>query len=223
LARASGAEPDRKIPAIAGVDKSTGGWFISAMLRRIYDWCIDAAHKPYAVWILAAVAFAESSFFPVPPDVMLIPMSLARPQRAWFYAAICTVASVLGGILGYAIGALLYDSVGHWLINLYGLAGKVDSFRASYAAWGAWIIIGKGLTPIPFKLVTIASGFAGYNIWLFVLCSIIARGGRFFVVAILLNRYGEWIRVRIERHLTLWVALFAIVLVLGFIVALRLL
>jgi membrane protein YqaA with SNARE-associated domain len=194
-----------------------------AMLRRIYDWCIDAAHKPYAVWILAAVAFAESSFFPVPPDVMLIPMSLARPQRAWFYATVCTAASVLGGILGYAIGALLYDSVGQWLINLYGLAGKVDGFRASYAAWGAWIIIGKGLTPIPFKLVTIASGFAGYNIWLFVLCSIIARGGRFFVVAILLNRYGEWIRVRIERHLTLWVALFAIVLVLGFVVALRLL
>jgi membrane protein YqaA with SNARE-associated domain len=194
-----------------------------AMLRRIYDWCIDAAHKPYAVWILAAVAFAESSFFPVPPDVMLIPMALARPQRAWFYATICTAASVLGGILGYAIGALLYDSVGQWLINLYGLAGKVDGFRASYAAWGAWIIIGKGLTPIPFKLVTIASGFAGYNIWLFVLCSIIARGGRFFVVAILLNRYGEWIRVRIERHLTLWVALFAIVLVLGFVVAFRLL
>jgi len=193
------------------------------MLRRIYDWCIDAAHKPYAVWILAAVAFAESSFFPVPPDVMLIPMALARPQRAWFYATICTAASVLGGILGYAIGALLYDSVGQWLINLYGLAGKVDGFRASYAAWGAWIIIGKGLTPIPFKLVTIASGFAGYNIWLFVLCSIIARGGRFFVVAILLNRYGEWIRVRIERHLTLWVALFAIVLVLGFVVAFRLL
>ena len=194
-----------------------------AMLRRIYDWCIDAAHKPYAVWILAAVAFAESSFFPVPPDVMLIPMSLARPQRAWFYATVCTAASVLGGILGYAIGALLYDSVGQWLINLYGLAGKVDGFRASYAAWGAWIIIGKGLTPIPFKLVTIASGFAGYNIWLFVLCSIIARGGRFFVVAILLNRYGEWICVRIERHLTLWVALFAIVLVLGFVVAFRLL
>ena len=192
-----------------------------AMLRRIYDWCIDAAHKPYAVWILAAVAFAESSFFPVPPDVMLIPMSLARPQRAWFYAAICTVASVLGGILGYAIGALLYDSVGHWLINLYGLAGKVDSFRASYAAWGAWIIIGKGLTPIPFKLVTIASGFAGYNIWLFVLCSIVARGGRFFIVAVVLNRYGDFIRAELEKRLGLWVAVLVAVLVLGFIIALR--
>jgi membrane protein YqaA with SNARE-associated domain len=192
-----------------------------AMLRRIYNWCIDAAHKPYALWVMGAVAFAESSFFPVPPDVMLIPMSLARPQRAWLYAAICTATSVVGGMLGYMIGALLYDSIGHWLIEFYGLGGKVESFRESYAHWGAWIIIGKGLTPIPYKLVTITSGFAGYNIWLFVMCSIIARGGRFFVVAILLNRYGEWIRVRIEKHLGLWVALGAAVLVLGFFVAFR--
>src|SRR3981189_3854833 len=191
------------------------------MLRRIYDWCTDAADKPYALWILAAVSFAESSFFPVPPDIMLLPMSLARPALAWLFAAWCTVASVAGGVLGYAIGALLYDSVGQWLINLYGLGGKVEAFRASYAEWGALIIIGKGLTPIPYKLVTITSGFAGYNIWLFVLCSIIARGGRFFVVAILLNRYGEWIRIRIEKHLGLWVALGAGVLVLGFIVAFR--
>ena len=106
-----------------------------------------------------------------------------------------------GGVLGYAIGALLYDSLGQWLINLYGLSGKVETFRASYAEWGAVIIIGKGLTPIPYKLVTITSGFAGYNIWLFILCSIIARGGRFFVVAILLNRYGEWIRRELEKRL----------------------
>jgi len=101
-----------------------------AMLRRIYDWCIDAAHKPYALWIMGAVSFAESSFFPVPPDVMLIPMSLARPERAWLYAAICTATSVLGGILGYAIGALLYDSIGHWLIEFYGYGDKVEAFRA---------------------------------------------------------------------------------------------
>ena len=205
------------------MDKSAPWWFIAAMLRRIYDWCIDAAHKPYALWIMGAVAFAESSFFPVPPDVMLIPMSLARPQRAWLYAGICTAMSVLGGMLGYAIGALLYDSVGHWLINLYGLADKVEGFRASYAQWGALIIIGKDLTPIPYKLVTIASGFAGYNIWQFVLCSIIARGLRFFIVAVLLNRYGEWIRVRIERHLALWVAIGVGVLVLGFVIAFRML
>jgi membrane protein YqaA with SNARE-associated domain len=192
-----------------------------AMLRRIYDWCIEAAHKPYALWIMAAVAFAESSFFPVPPDVMLIPMSLARPARAWLYAAVCTAASVLGGILGYAIGALLYDSLGQWLISLYGLGDKVEAFRAGYAEYGAWIILLKGLTPIPYKLVTITSGFANFNIWLFVILSVIARGGRFFFVAILLNRYGEWIRVRIERHLGLWVSLGAGVLVAGFIVAFR--
>ena len=191
------------------------------MLRRIYDWCIDAAHKPYALWIMGAVSFAESSFFPVPPDVMLIPMSLARPQRAWLYASLCTATSVLGGLLGYAIGALLYDSIGHWLISFYGLGDKVEAFRAGYAEYGAWIILLKGLTPIPYKLVTITSGFANFNIWLFVALSVIARGGRFFMVAILLNRYGEWIRVRIERHLGLWVALGAGVLVAGFIVAFR--
>jgi membrane protein YqaA with SNARE-associated domain len=153
---------------------------------------------------------------------MLIPMSLARPQRAWVYAAVCTATSVLGGILGYAIGALLYDSVGHWLIQVYGLGDKVDAFRASYAEWGAVIILLKGLTPIPYKLVTITSGFAGYNIGLFILCSIVARGGRFFVAAVLLNRYGDWIRVRIERHLGWWVAIGAAVLVLGFVIAIKL-
>jgi membrane protein YqaA with SNARE-associated domain len=203
------------------MDKSVAGWFIAPMLRRIYDWCLDAADKPYALWILAAVAFAESSFFPVPPDIMLAPMSLARPKRAWLFAAVCTAASVLGGVLGYAIGALLYDSVGQWLIHLYGLGDKVEAFRASYAQWGALIILVKGLTPIPYKLVTITSGFAGYNIWLFVLFSIITRGGRFFVAAILLNRYGEWIRVRIEKHLGLSVAILVAVLVAGFVVAFK--
>jgi membrane protein YqaA with SNARE-associated domain len=191
------------------------------MLRRIYDWCVASADKPYALWVLGAVSFAESSFFPVPPDIMLLPMSLARPQRAWLFAALCTTASVAGGMLGYAIGAVLYDSVGHWLISLYGLGDKVEAFRAGYAQWGAWIILLKGLTPIPYKLVTITSGFAGYNIWLFVLCSIIARGGRFFLVAVVLNRYGDPIRAEIEKRLGLWVAVLAIVLVLGFVVAFR--
>jgi membrane protein YqaA with SNARE-associated domain len=191
------------------------------MLRRIYDWCVAAADKPYALWVLGAVSFAESSFFPVPPDIMLLPMSLARPRRAWLFAAWCTIASVAGGVLGYAIGAVLYDSIGHWLISLYGLGDKVEAFRAGYAEWGAWIILLKGLTPIPYKLVTITSGFAGYNIWLFVLCSIIARGGRFFAVAVLLNRYGDPIRAEIEKRLGLWVAVLVIVLVLGFVVAFR--
>ena len=189
----------------------------AAMLKRTYDWCIDAADKPYALWILAAVAFAESSFFPIPPDIMLLPMSLARPKKAWWFATVCTIASVAGGVLGYAIGALLYDSIGQWLITLYGLSDKVETFRASYAEWGAVIILLKGLTPIPYKLVTITSGFAGYNIWLFVLCSIVARGGRFFIVAVLLNRYGDPIRSELEKRLGLWVAIGAVVLVLGFV------
>ena len=191
------------------------------MLRKIYDWCIAAAEKPYALWLMGAVSFAESSFFPIPPDVMLIPMSLARPQRAWLYALVCTVTSVAGGVVGYAIGALLYDSVGQWLINLYGYGDKVDAFRASYAEYGAWIILLKGLTPIPYKLVTITSGFANYNLLLFIVFSIIARGGRFFIVAILLNRYGTWIREVIEKRLGLWVAIGVGVIVIGFIVAFR--
>ncbi|MET0220696.1 MAG: YqaA family protein [Tardiphaga sp.] len=191
------------------------------MIRRIYNWCIDAAHKPYALWILGIVSFAESSFFPVPPDVMLIPMSLARPQKAWLYAAVCTVTSVAGGVVGYLIGALLYDSVGHWLIQLYGYGDKVEAFRAGYAQYGAWIILLKGLTPIPYKLVTITSGFANYNIWMFIGLSIIARGARFFIVAILLNRYGVWIRETIEKRLGMWVAIGVGVLLLGFIIAFR--
>jgi membrane protein YqaA with SNARE-associated domain len=192
------------------------------MLRRVYDWCIAAADKPYALWILGAVAFAESSFFPIPPDIMLLPMSLARPKRAWLFATLCTIASVAGGVLGYAIGALLYDSVGQWLINLYHLGGKVEAFRASYAEWGSVIILLKGLTPIPYKLVTITSGFAGYNIWLFILCSIVARGGRFFIVAIVLNRYGDFIRTEIEKRLGLWLTAFVILIAAGFVIAVKL-
>ena len=193
-----------------------------AMLKRIYDWCIDAAHKPYALWIMGIVSFAESSFFPVPPDVMLIPMSLARPQRAWVYATVCTVTSVLGGILGYAIGALLFDSVGHWLIQVYGLGDKVDAFRASYAEWGAVIILLKGLTPIPYKFVTITSGFVGYNFWLFIGLSFIARGMRFYLLAFLLNRYGFQARAIIEERLGFWVTISAVVLVVGIVGALYL-
>jgi membrane protein YqaA with SNARE-associated domain len=192
------------------------------MLRRTYDWCIAAAYKPYAMWLMGAVSFVESSFFPIPPDVMLIPMSLARPQRAWTYATLCTLTSVAGGVLGYAIGALLYDSIGHWLINLYGLGGKVEAFREGYARWGSMIILLKGLTPIPYKLVTITSGFAGYNLGLFVLLSLVARGGRFFLTAFLLNRYGDAAREMIEKRLGLWVTVGAGVLVLGIVVALYL-
>jgi membrane protein YqaA with SNARE-associated domain len=192
------------------------------MLRRLYDWCIAAADKPYATWLMGAVSFVESSFFPIPPDVMLIPMSLARPDRAWFYATVCTVTSVAGGLLGYFIGAVLYDSIGLWLIQLYGYGNKVEAFRQAYAQWGAWIILIKGVTPIPYKIVTIASGFAGYNIFMFVLLSLVARGMRFYLLAFLLNRYGAKAREIIEERLTFWVTLGAIVLVAGIIAALYL-
>jgi membrane protein YqaA with SNARE-associated domain len=193
-----------------------------SLLRRLYDWCVAAAGKRHALAILTGVAFAESSFFPIPPDVMLVPMSLARPDRAFLIAAWCTLASVAGGILGYAIGALLYDSVGAWLIHLYGYGDKVEAFRAAYAQWGAWIILLKGLTPIPYKIVTITSGFAGYNFGLFLLLSVITRGTRFFLLAFLLYRYGEHARHIIEKRLALWTVLFAVVLVGGIVVALYL-
>jgi membrane protein YqaA with SNARE-associated domain len=189
-----------------------------SLVRRLYDRCIAAAGKPHAIWMMGAVSFAESSFFPVPPDVMLIPMALARPDHAFRLAAWCTVTSVAGGVLGYAIGALLYDSIGLWLINLYGYGGKVEAFRAAYAQWGAWIILLKGLTPIPYKIVTITSGFAGYNFGLFVLFSAITRAGRFFVLAFLLYRYGAQAREIIEKRLGLWVTLFALVVVGGFVI-----
>src|ERR1043166_6079647 len=145
------------------------------MLRRLYDWCIDAAGKPHAAWLMGAVSFAESSVFPIPPDTMLIPMSLARPDKAWYFATLCTVTSVAGGLLGYFIGAVLYDSIGQWLLHIYGLGNKVDGFREAYNQYGAWIILLKGVTPIPYKLVTIVSGFARFNLFLFVVCSIVAR------------------------------------------------
>jgi membrane protein YqaA with SNARE-associated domain len=189
------------------------------MLRKLYNWCINAAGEPYASWVLAAVSFAESSFFPIPPDTMLVPMALARPDKAYHYAAVCTAASVLGGMLGYAIGAYLYESVGLWLISLYGYGNKVEAFRQAYAQWGTWIILIKGVTPIPYKIVTITSGFAGYNFFLFVLFSMITRGARFYLSAFLLSRYGPQAREAIEKRLGFWFTIFLVVLIGGIIVA----
>jgi membrane protein YqaA with SNARE-associated domain len=192
------------------------------MLRRLYDWCIAAAGKPYASWIMGAVSFVESSFFPIPPDAMLIPMSLARPDRAYYYATLCTVTSVAGGVLGYFIGAYLYDTVGLWLMQLYGYGDKIDAFKVAYAQWGAWIILLKGMTPIPYKIVTIASGFAAYPLIPFILLSCVARGMRFFLLAFLLNRYGPQAREMLEKRLGFWVTIAAVVLVAGIIGAMYL-
>ena len=191
------------------------------MLRRLYDWTLSLAAKPSAPYALAAVSFAESSFFPVPPDVMLVPMMLARPDKAWFYAGICTVASVIGGLLGYAIGALLYDSLGTWLFQLYGLTSMEPRRSAAPLPNTAhWIILFKGLTPIPYKLVTITSGFAAYSLFWFVILSIITRGLRFFLVALLMSRYGPAIKGIIDRHFNL-VAGAAVALIIGGFVVFR--
>lgn len=192
------------------------------MLRRLYQWVIDLSERPSASWALAGVSFAESSFFPVPPDVMLVPMCVARPDRAWWYALVCTIASVVGGLFGYAIGALLYESVGLFLIQLYGYGQKVDAFQQAYAQYGHWIILIKGLTPIPFKVVTITSGFAHYSLFWFIVLSLITRGARFFLVAALLYWIGPAARTFIEERLGLVTAIFAIVIVAGFIGAIYL-
>jgi membrane protein YqaA with SNARE-associated domain len=173
------------------------------MFRKLYDWTLRMAGHRHAIRYMAAVSFAESSFFPIPPDVMLVPMVLARRDQAWLIATVCTLSSVLGGILGYAIGYFLYDSVGQWLMRVYGMSDGIEEFRRWYAEWGAAIILVKGLTPIPFKLVTIASGFAAFNFPLFVLCAAVTRGARFFVIAALLRRYGAPVQAFIEKRMSL--------------------
>jgi len=189
------------------------------MLRRLYDWVLDLSARPWAPKALAVISFVESSVFPIPPDVMLVPMCLAKPHRAFWYAGICTVASVLGGLLGYAIGALLYDTLGQFLIRLYGYGDKLETFRAAYAEWGHWIILIKGATPIPYKVITIASGFAGYNLLWFTALSIITRGVRFYLVATLIYFWGEPARAFIERRLGLVMLLFVAIFIAGFFAA----
>jgi membrane protein YqaA with SNARE-associated domain len=157
----------------------------------------------------------------VPPDTILVPMSLARPKRAWVYASICTLGSVGGAVLGYAIGALLYQTVGKWLIDLYGYGARVDQFRELYAQWGWAVILFKGLTPIPFKIVTITSGLLAYSLPLFIFLSLLTRGARFFVIAALLKRFGEPINGLLEKYFGSFLVILAIAVVVGFWLAAR--
>ena len=187
------------------------------MLRALYDWVIRLAGSPRAIPAMGLVAFAESSFFPIPPDVMLVPMVLANREKAFKIALVCTVCSVLGGLLGYAIGYAFFETAGAWLIKAYGMQAGMEKFRDQYAHWGTWIILIKGLTPIPYKLVTIASGAAHFDLFTFVWASIVTRGLRFFLVSALLWKYGEPIRTFVEKRLTLLTWLFLIALVGGFV------
>jgi len=189
------------------------------MLRRLYDKTVALASKPHAMWALGGVSFTESSFFPIPPDALLIPMVLARPDRGWTIALVCTASSVLGGMFGYAIGYFLYETLGQWLINLYGMQSAGAEFQAGFAKWGLWIILIKGLTPIPYKLVTIVSGAAAFDIWVFMLASIVTRGARFYIEVGLLKLFGPAIRRFVEKYLTLVTTALVVIVIGGFIVA----
>jgi membrane protein YqaA with SNARE-associated domain len=194
-----------------------------SLLHRLYGRMLALAEGPHALWVMAVVSFTEASFFPLPPDPLLVPMMLAKPRRAWFYAGVCTVASVLGGLLGYAIGALLYDTIGKPILEAYKLTAAFAHFQSTFVEWGAWIIVAKGLTPIPFKLVTIACGTVHLDLATFVISCIVTRGARFFLIAALLRRYGDRARVMIDKHLhaVTWGVFALLVLGIGAVFALH--
>lgn len=186
-------------------------------LRVIYDWMIKAASGVYAMPILMTVAFIESSFFPIPPDIMLIPMVLAAPTKAWKIAGYATIASVIGGYFGYFIGFYGYDLIARPILDFYGYTQQFNVFKDYYHQWGAWIVFGAGITPFPYKVVTIASGAVDLNLWVFGLASVTARGMRFFLVAWLLKKYGAPIKIFIEKNLGILSILFMILLIGGFV------
>ena len=187
------------------------------MMRRMYDWMMGMAGSPRAPWALGVVSFIESSFFPIPPDVMLIPMVLRDRSKAWWYATIATVTSVAGGILGYAIGHFFFEAIGKPILNFYGREHALDSFIQFVHEYGVEAVIIKGMTPIPFKVVTIAAGVAKMDVLAFIGASIIARAMRFYLVAALLYFFGQPIREFIERRLTLVTTVFVVILVGGFV------
>jgi membrane protein YqaA with SNARE-associated domain len=187
------------------------------MLRRLYDWTMALASGPRAPAALGTVSFAESSFFPIPPDILLIPMVIARRDRAFTYAAICTITSVVGGFFGYLIGAFLFTQIAEPILEFYGYLDKFKSFRANFNAYGPWIVFIAGLTPFPYKVITIASGATGLSLPVFMAASLVSRGLRFFVVAGLLYLFGPPIRDFIEKRLGLVFTVFVVGLVGGFV------
>lgn len=188
------------------------------MLKKAYDWLLRFSTHPKAIWILAAVSFAESSFFPLPPDPLYISMILARHKDAWRLAGICTLSSVIGGLLGYYIGFALYDSLGEWIISAYKLESAFEKFQSGFTQWGFWIVALKGLTPIPFKVITIFSGVAKLDLMTFVIASFIARGFRFYLLAALLRYCGPSVKNFIEENLKLVAIITLIALVGGFLI-----
>lgn len=186
------------------------------MLRGLYDWTLRMADHPRALWVLALVAFVESSVFPIPPDVIMIPMILAHPRRAWLIALVAMLASVAGGVLGYLIGAFAYEQVGLPILESLGKAGAMAEFSTRFNDFGFWAVLGAGITPFPYKVITIMSGWTGMPFATFVATSILARGLRFFLVAALLWKFGAPVRDFIERRLGLVTVLFLVLLFGGF-------
>ncbi len=187
-----------------------------ALVKATYDYMLNLASRRNAMYFLFAVAFIESSFFPIPPDVMLIPMVLAAPTKAWRIAGIATIASVLGGAFGYAIGVFFFDLIARPILTFYGYMHQFDVFKDYYHEWGAWIVFGAGITPFPYKVITIASGVVHLDFAVFMLASVVARGMRFYLVAWLLKKYGEPMKDYIEKNLGMLSVLFLLLLLGGF-------
>ncbi len=188
------------------------------MIKALYDWTMGLAAKPYAIWALAFVAFIESSVFPIPPDILMIPMILAAPHRAFWIATVCLVSSVLGGMLGYAIGTFAFEQIGQPILASLGKGEAMAEFNTQFNDYGFWAVLIAGLTPFPYKVITIMSGWTGMPLMTFIATSILARGLRFFIVAALLWKYGAPIRDFIERRLGLMFTLFVILLIGGFLI-----
>ncbi|MDO6455773.1 MULTISPECIES: YqaA family protein [Celeribacter] len=186
------------------------------MIRRLYNWTMSLANSPHALWALALVAFIESSVFPIPPDILMIPLIVARPRDAFKIAGIATVASVAGGMLGYWIGYGAFETIGRPVLEFYGKDAYFDEFAVKYNEWGAWAVLIAGVTPFPYKVITILSGTTGLSLPVFIVASITARALRFFVVATLLWKFGDPIRDFIERRLGLVFTLFVVILLGGF-------
>lgn len=190
--------------------------YFRGLIQACYDYMLKLAGNDNAVYYLAVVSFIESSFFPIPPDIMLIPMVLAMPRKAYRIAAVATAASVIGGYFGYLIGVYAFDLIAKPLLTFYGYMQQFDVFKGYYHKWGAWIVFGAGITPFPYKVITIASGVVHLNIWVFGLASIMARGIRFYLIAWLLKKYGAPMKVFIDKHLGKLSILFLLLLIGGF-------
>jgi len=186
------------------------------MIRRLYNWTLSLAYSPYALWALACVAFVESSVFPIPPDLLMIPMIIAAPHRAFLIAGVATVASVLGGMLGYGIGMFAFETIGQPVLEALGKTHSMEEFSTRFNDMGFWAVLVAGITPFPYKVITIMSGFTAMPIGTFIVTSILARALRFFIIAALLWKFGDPIRTFIEKRLGLVFTLFCVVLIGGF-------